>query len=386
MSTVLTVDFATLDRVIGPVIDQAKPILIRGKHGSGKSEVVYATAKKCFWNEKLGKSVFSPKTPVAGLKVVERRASQMTEGDLVGLPSINGNRTSFNPPDWFKEACENPVILFLDEIDRATVEVSQGIFELTDSRKLNGHYLHPGTIVFAAINGGKHAQQYQVREMDPAELDRWSVFDVEPSIDDWMKWAVVAENGVQNIHSTIVDFLNNDRRHLEHLEEYEPNKKYPSRRSWKRASDVLTSTGFLEEHHKDIVPLAAAFIGMEASIALGDFVKNFKTIVTPEDIIVAGKWKTTEKFSINEHTALIQKMERDQSLAKDLSDKHMANFVNYFITLPSECCGLLFKLIGNVGNNKNIVNFSNFKLKNGDTISDFMVSILTPQLAESEKK
>ena len=148
----------------------------------------------------------------------------------------------------------------------------------------------------------------------------------------------------------------------------------------------MTSTGFLEEHHKDIVPLAAAFIGMEASIALGDFVKNFKTIVTPEDIIVAGKWKTTEKFSINEHTALIQKMERDQSLAKDLSDKHMANFVNYFITLPSECCGLLFKLIGNVGNNKNIVNFSNFKLKNGDTISDFMVSILTPQLAESEKK
>jgi hypothetical protein len=32
--------------------------------------------------------------------------------------------------------------LFLDEVDRATLEVRQGIFELTDSRKLNGHYLH----------------------------------------------------------------------------------------------------------------------------------------------------------------------------------------------------------------------------------------------------
>ena len=54
----------------------------------------------------------------AGLPVVERRASQMTEGDLVGLPSVEGNRTSFNPPDWFKQACEEPVCLFLDEVDQ----------------------------------------------------------------------------------------------------------------------------------------------------------------------------------------------------------------------------------------------------------------------------
>ena len=111
----------------------------------------------------------------ASLPVVERRASQMTEGDLVGLPSIEGNRTSFNPPDWFKQACEEPVCLFLDEVDRATLEVRQGIFELTDSRKLNGHHLHPDTIIFAAVNGGEHGEHYQVNEMDPAELDRWSL-------------------------------------------------------------------------------------------------------------------------------------------------------------------------------------------------------------------
>ena len=156
----MAIDFATFVKVAPHVAAVKKPILLRGRHGVGKSCVVYQTAAEM------------------GLPVVERRASQMTEGDLVGLPVIEGECTKFNPPDWFKLACSEPVVLFLDEVDRATVEVRQGIFELTDSRKLNGHVLHPNTLVFAAVNGGEHGEQYQVGEMDPAELDRWTVFDL----------------------------------------------------------------------------------------------------------------------------------------------------------------------------------------------------------------
>ena len=140
----MAVDFKTFVAVAPLVAAVKKPILLRGRHGIGKSCVVYQTGA------------------VMGLPVVERRASQMTEGDLVGLPVIKGDTTTFNPPDWFKQACDEPVLLFLDEVDRATVEVRQGIFELTDSRKLNGHTLHPDTLVFAAVNGGEHGEQYQV--------------------------------------------------------------------------------------------------------------------------------------------------------------------------------------------------------------------------------
>ena len=150
----MAIDFATFVKVAPHVAAVRKPVLIRGRHGVGKSEVVYQIAA------------------ALGMPVVERRASQMTEGDLVGLPSTDGNVTSFNPPDWFKTACDNPVVLFLDEVDRATIEVRQGIFELTDSRKLNGHTLDNDTLIFAAVNGGEHGAQYQVGEMDPAELDR----------------------------------------------------------------------------------------------------------------------------------------------------------------------------------------------------------------------
>ena len=181
-----------------------KPVLFRGRHGIGKSEVIYQIAEGL------------------GLPVVERRASQMTEGDLIGLPSTDGSVTSFNPPDWYKECCEEARLLFLDEVDRATPEVRQGIFELTDSRKLNGHSLHPDTVVFAAVNGGEHGAQYQVGEMDPAELDRWTVFDLEPSVEDWLNWAK------DNAEPILWDFINNNRQHLEHEGEFEPNKVYLS--------------------------------------------------------------------------------------------------------------------------------------------------------------
>ena len=188
----MAVDFATFSQIVHHVTNVRKPVLLRGRHGIGKSTVVYQYAAQ------------------HNLEVVERRASQMTEGDLVGLPSIDDNSTTFNPPDWFKAACDRPVVLFLDEVDRATLEVRQGIFELTVSRKLNGHTLHPDTLVFSAVNGGEHGAQYQVGEMDPAELDRWTVFDIEPSVEDWLSWAKESQ-----VSDEIWNFVNQNRNHLE---------------------------------------------------------------------------------------------------------------------------------------------------------------------------
>jgi MoxR-like ATPase len=216
----MSVDFKTFISLAPHVSKAGLPVILRGRHGVGKSQVVYQIAKNM------------------GLPVIERRASQMTEGDLVGLPSIDGDRTSFNPPDWFKSACEEPAVLFLDEVDRAVQEVRQGIFELTDSRKLNGHHLHPDTVVFAAVNGGEHGEQYQVNEMDPAELDRYSVWDIEPTVEDWLSWAK------KNVDGLIWDFINQNHSHLEHNGEYEPNKVYPSRRSWDRLNHGGSASGW----------------------------------------------------------------------------------------------------------------------------------------------
>lgn len=355
MSFGLTVDFVTFNRIVDSVVAESKPVLIRGRHGIGKSELVYQIASRL------------------SLPVVERRASQMTEGDLVGLPSINGNRTSFNPPDWFKEACERPVVLFLDEVDRATIEVRQGIFELTDSRKLNGHVLHHGTRIFAAVNGGVHASQYQVGEMDPAELDRWSVFDVEPTVEDWLSWAK------DNVSTVVWDFINNHRNHLEHSQgDFEPNKKYPSRRSWKRCSDVLSHAGLLTgEYSKDIIPLASAFIGYEAAIEFGSFIQNYQRIVTPSDIINDGKLDLVKNFALNEHIQLIEKMEAGKCFLDILPQDKMQNVAAYLIMLPSEATMKLWKVIGKPPSPKeNTINLHK-TVVNGVKVGDHVTALLS---------
>jgi len=336
----MQLDFATFFRVSKAIMDNKLPLLLRGRHGIGKSQVVYQIAAE------------------RNLPVVERRASQMTEGDLLGLPDnrdceIAGKKaTTWNAPDWLVLACTQPVVLFLDEVDRATTEVRQGIFELTDSRKINGWNLHPDTLIFAAVNGGEHGSQYQVGEMDPAELDRWTVFDVEPTVEDWLAWAKGTVAG------EVWDFINQNHKHLEHKGDFEPNKVYPSRRSWARFNECIVAANLLATApggSPTVYNLAHAFVGMEAAVAFNDFLRNYDRQVTVEDVIDNGKIDRTKDFKVNEHTALIEKIiasgRLDCPAGHDPSKPSISaavaqNIVDYWVTLPSEPAMKLFKYMG----------------------------------------
>lgn len=347
----MAVDFATFSQIVNHVTAVRKPVLLRGRHGIGKSTVVYQFADK------------------NNMEVVERRASQMTEGDLVGLPTIENKSTTFNPPDWFKAACDRPVVLFLDEVDRATLEVRQGIFELTDSRKLNGHNLHPDTLVFAAVNGGEHGSQYQVGEMDPAELDRWTVFDIDPTVEDWLSWASDAD-----ISPEIWNFINQNRAHLEHTDDYEPNKVYPSRRSWERLDQCLTQAGLLEEASPALYTLTSAFVGFEAAVAFNDFVQNYDRQVTTEDILVKGDFSKVADFGINDHTAIIDKFEAEGTFKDELDQDLIDNLARYFVMLPSEVAMKLWTVMGK-GEVNNTVKLHKTDI-DGESVSKHFVRII----------
>ena len=349
----MSVDFKTFISLAPHVSKAGLPVILRGRHGVGKSQVVYQIAKNM------------------ELPVVERRASQMTEGDLVGLPSVDGDRTSFNPPDWFKQACEEPVVLFLDEVDRAVLEVRQGIFELTDSRKLNGHHLHPDTVVFAAVNGGEHGEQYQVNEMDPAELDRYSVWDIEPTVEDWLSWAK------KNVDGVIWDFINQNHNHLEHNGDYEPNKVYPSRRSWDRLDKVLVGAGLLEEAGPELFSLSVSFVGFEAAVAFNDFVKNYERVITVDQLLAGEREDAIEALDLNGHCALIEKLEASER-CKELNQEENQNLANYFVGLPSEAAMKLWGVISQQAG-QNVVSFHGAQAKSGKSVGEFLGEILSPQ-------
>jgi hypothetical protein len=355
----MAIDFKSFLECAPLVLATRKPVMIRGRHGVGKSEVIYQIAEQM------------------GLPVVERRASQMTEGDLLGMPSpeqieVNGEMAShFCPFAWFIRACTEPVLLFLDEVDRATQEVRQGIFELNDSRKLAGWTLHPDTIVVAAVNGGDHGDQYQVNELDPAELDRYVVFDVEPSVEDWLTW------GKTKVDGLIWDFINQNRAHLEHNGDYEPNKVYPSRRSWDRLNKCLVGASMLEESSPVLFNLSAAYVGFEAAVSFNDFVKNYERQVTVEDVLDEGKIEKTADFDISDHCAMIEKMVAKNTFDKVLAEAQLVNLAEYFVSLPSEAAMKLWEAVGAPDVEENVREFHTTATNSGKTVASHLVEIFT---------
>lgn len=349
----MATDFRTF-LTVAPMISEARfPVLMRGRHGIGKSQVVYQLAK------------------TMSLPVVERRASQMTEGDLVGLPVVSGNSTKWNPPDWFKYACDNACVLFFDEVDRATTEVRQGLFELTDSRKLNGHKLHKDTVIFAAVNGGKHGANYSVADMDPAELDRYSVFDLEPTVEDWLTWAK------DRMASEVYDFIFQNPKHLEHNGDIEPNKVYPSRRSWDRLNKTIVMANLLDNGATpELYTVVSAFVGMEAAVAFNDFVQNYNKQITVDDLMTGKIFKVIDKMDLNQHNGLIEKLSDSGKLANLLTNEEMDNLAEYFTNIPSEVAMLLFKKV-TAASEHNAVAFHGRNTNKG-LVRDLLVKMVTP--------
>ena len=107
-------------------------IMLIGKHGIGKSEILTAHFQK------------------QGTRVVTLFLGQMSDpGDIIGLPSKidtkddKGNvlsQTHFTPPYWFP-VDGKPIVLFLDELNRARPEILQTVMDLTLNRKLAGKAL-----------------------------------------------------------------------------------------------------------------------------------------------------------------------------------------------------------------------------------------------------
>lgn len=308
---------------VAEVLPVETSVLLRGPHGIGKSQVVRQVAK------------------TFNLPVIDRRLSQMTEGDMVGLPSTDGEVTRFNPPDWFKRACTTPVCLFLDEINRATPEVMQAAFQIVLDRELNGWILHSETRVFAAVN---NSAAYTVNEMDPALLDRFWTIDLEPTVEDWLAWARSEDaSGDSRVYSVISDFIATNEKWLDSPKDGEPGKVSPSRRSWERLSSALSKSGItqLDEpaSHPLFYPICLGYIGTEATIALNGFAKTLDAQVSGEQILneYDKVKKKVKKLGAEKQNILIDKVTSYLTKElKSLNDKQGKNLQNFMNDLSEE--------------------------------------------------
>ena len=229
-------------------------LMLTGGHGIGKSETLT--------------EYFAGK----GMKVVPLFLGQMSDpGDLIGIPNRNEStgKTDFMPPYWFP-LDGKPIVLFLDELNRARPEVLQTIMDLALNRRLAGRELPEGSRIIAAINEG---DQYQLTDLDPALVSRFNVYSFQPTSQEWLLWAEKA-----GIDGRVRRFIEDNSLGLDRNPDQKENDdtgldKIPDRRAWKRVSDVIRGTDTVTPVHQKMI---AGIVGPKAALAFSGSIAERK--------------------------------------------------------------------------------------------------------------
>jgi DNA polymerase III delta prime subunit len=310
---------------LAPKLPASIAVLMRGPTGVGKSHLAYATANEL------------------GLDLVDVRGSTMDESKVTGIPDFEVSKeqgvATFVLPSWFVRGCREPVVLFLDELNRSMPQVQQAFFQVVLDRSLgndahgNPMVLHPETRVFAAVN---HGAEYDVNDMDPALLRRFWTVDLEPTNEDWIGWAK------DKCDSVLVDFIRQNPAHLRpNVSEVEPGTVMPTPASWHRLNDSLVHMGWAPSEVAGSRPdglyaLCSGFVGVEASIAFTEFVAKYEKQISVEDVLEGRVTKKAVKeLKASESMTVLDKIV-DHAENNDWDDDQADNIVAFVKELPAE--------------------------------------------------
>jgi hypothetical protein len=232
--------------------------MLVGRHGIGKSRIIT--------------DFFETR----GKKVVSLFLGQMSDpGDLIGLPALDSNltKTDFRPPYWFP-LDGRPIVLFLDELNRARPEILQCVMDLALNRSLAGKRLPAGSQVVSAVNEG---EEYQLTDLDPALVSRFNVYHFLPSCAEWLLWA--SANGIDE---RIVLFIEKNSDYLDGGAGPDAGlDRTADRRSWERVSEIIKTEDTID---KTLEKLIAGIVGVKAALRFSNFL-NENSGVSPAMIL-----------------------------------------------------------------------------------------------------
>jgi hypothetical protein len=237
------------------------PVMLWGPPGVGKSQMVAQIARR------------------HTAPVIDIRLSQMEPSDLRGIPFRVDGRVEWAIPAILPDAERHGLtgILFLDEITSAPPAVSAAAYQLILDRRLGDYQVPAHWAIFAA--GNRQGDRGVTYSMPAPLANRFSHFEVETHLDDWVAWAY--ETGIDE---RLIAFL---RFRPELLFDFDPAHNpvaFPSPRSWEFAHRGLKK---FEDHPELLQGALQACVGPAAGIELTAFVNSLDQM--PDlDAIVRG--------------------------------------------------------------------------------------------------
>ena len=224
------------------------PVMLWGPPGVGKSQLVMEVGQK------------------HGVYVIDIRLSQMEPTDLRGIPFRSGESVEWAVPSMLPNSKKHGEqgILFLDEITSAPPSVSAAAYQLILDRRLGEYRVPDGWAIIAA--GNRQGDRGVTYTMPAPLANRFSHFEVETHLDDWVSWAYA--NGIDE---GIIAFL---RFRPELLFDFDPAHNpvaFPTPRSWEFAHRALKKFGGMPDL---LLSALQACVGPAAGIELNAFISN----------------------------------------------------------------------------------------------------------------
>jgi len=235
------------------------PVMLWGAPGVGKSQIVSQIAKK------------------HSAPVIDIRLSQMEPSDLRGIPFRVGEHVEWAIPALLPNAKRHGTtgFLFLDEITSAPPSVSAAAYQLILDRRLGEYEVPDGWAIIAA--GNRQGDRGVTYTMPSPLANRFSHFEFEVNLDDWVAWAYQNE-----IDESVIAFL---RFRPELLFDFDPAHNpvaFPSPRSWEFAHRALQK---FCEHPQLLLGALQACVGSAAGIELHAFIANLENMPDLEAIL-----------------------------------------------------------------------------------------------------
>ena len=235
------------------------PVMLWGAPGVGKSQMVAQIAQN------------------HGVPLIDIRLSQMEPSDLRGIPFRAGEFVEWAVPAMLPNANRHGElgILFLDEITSAPPSVSAAAYQLILDRRLGEYEVPRGWAIIAA--GNRQGDRGVTYSMPAPLANRFSHYEVEVNLDDWVTWAYA-----NAIDERIIGFL---RFRQDLLFDFDPSHNpvaFPSPRSWEFAHRALRK---FDENHDLLTGALQACVGNAAGIELRAFIDSLDQMPDLDAII-----------------------------------------------------------------------------------------------------
>jgi len=281
--------------------------MLSGSPGCGKSEIAYKIAADY------------------NLKVIDLRLSQCDPTDLLGFPTIMGNKAGYVPMDTFPIAGDalpegySGWLLFLDEFNSASPAVQAAAYKLILDRMVGMHHLHQNVAIMCA--GNLETDNAIVQPMSTALQSRLVHMELVIDSGEWLDWA---NNFKLNHH--IVDYIKFKPSALFTFRPDHTDSTYACPRTWSFLSRLMA---VMPASEPESLQLYAGTVSEGVAREFITFCKIYDTLPKIKQIEAAPD-------TIKMPTEISVQYAITGALANNATESNLSQLMKFIVRMPHE--------------------------------------------------